>query len=131
MKNRVNEGGHGIDEATIRNRYSASLENLKEAVLICDSAIIHDNSKEFKDVGRTENGVWVEFDKQCAWLNKAFPDVGLDKNRTREDNLGDTKEKYSRMSMQSYMMQITKRKETDKEKHPDLYHKSKGREIQS
>ena len=128
VKNRVNDGGHGIDEATIRNRYNASLENLKEAVLLCDSVAVYDNSREFKAVGRAENGIWVEFDKQCAWLYKAFPNVDLEKNGTREDNLGDTKEKSSQMSMQSYMTKITERRENDKGKHSEPYPKSKGRE---
>lgn len=84
VKNRVNDGGHGIEEATIRSRYHASLENLKEVVLLCDNVIVYDNSKEFKDVGRAENGIWIELDKQCAWLYKTFPDAELGKDRTRE-----------------------------------------------
>lgn len=128
VKNRVNEGGHGIDEATIRSRYNASLENLKEAVLLCDKVIVYDNSKEFKDVGRAEKGAWVEFDKQCAWLHKTFPNIDLEGNRTRKDDISDTKEKPSRMSMQNYMMQIKQKKDTNKEKHPDPAPKNKGRE---
>lgn len=85
VKNRVNDGGHGIEEAAIRSRYHASLENLKEIVLLCDNVIVYDNSKVFKDVGRAENGIWVEFDKQCAWLYKTFPNVDLEKDRTREE----------------------------------------------
>ncbi len=42
---RVSLGGHGVPEAKIRSRYSRSLENLFDAVLLSDRAYIFDNSE--------------------------------------------------------------------------------------
>ena len=41
---RVTEGGHWIDEATIRRRVVANLDNLAEAIALADLALIFDNS---------------------------------------------------------------------------------------
>lgn len=41
---RVERGGHHIDDAVVERRYSESLENLKKASLIADRTMIFDNS---------------------------------------------------------------------------------------
>ncbi|VEB23845.1 zeta toxin family protein [Avibacterium volantium] len=43
---RVANGGHFIDEATIRKRYEISRQNLILALPFCDEAFIYDNSAE-------------------------------------------------------------------------------------
>ena len=47
VADRVARGGHHIPEAVIRRRYTESLENLPLAVVLCDRAIIRDNSGTF------------------------------------------------------------------------------------
>ena len=126
VKNRVSEGGHGIDEPTIRSRYNTSLENLIEAVKLCDSVAVYDNSGMFKDVGRTENGVWVEFDKQCEWLNRTFPNVDLEKSGAREADPGNAKESSPLMSMNSYKARISEMKNAGNGKKPVAPEKIKG-----
>ncbi|TNG92633.1 hypothetical protein FHQ28_04065 [Pasteurellaceae bacterium USgator11] len=46
VKARVANGGHFIDEATIRNRYDISLQNLIKTLPFCDEVFIYDNSEE-------------------------------------------------------------------------------------
>lgn len=41
---RVQKGGHGVSEEKIRSRYSRSLANLRQAVLLSDRAYLFDNS---------------------------------------------------------------------------------------
>lgn len=44
VADRVARGGHHIPEVVIRRRYTESLENLPRAIVLCDKAIIRDNS---------------------------------------------------------------------------------------
>jgi len=48
VRERVDKGGHGIDRETLLNRYRISLNNLKEAVRLCDNVVIYDNSRNFE-----------------------------------------------------------------------------------
>lgn len=47
---RVANGGHFIDEATIRNRYDISLRNLIKILPLCDEVFIYDNSEELPNL---------------------------------------------------------------------------------
>ncbi len=46
VKARVKEGGHFIDEETIKRRYQISRENLIQAILLNDETFIYDNSSD-------------------------------------------------------------------------------------
>lgn len=46
VKARVKEGGHFIDEETIKRRYQISRENLIQAILLNDEIFIYDNSSD-------------------------------------------------------------------------------------
>lgn len=41
---RVAHGGHGIPEEDVERRYAQSIENMKEALSLCDSANFYDNT---------------------------------------------------------------------------------------
>lgn len=68
VKSRVEKGGHGIPEELIEKRYTASLENLKEVLPLCDVIRIHDNTEVYKEVAYLEKGV-VLHNENCVWLN--------------------------------------------------------------
>ena len=46
IENRVNKGGHTVAEEKIVNRYSKTLENLYQAISLCDKSYLFDNSGE-------------------------------------------------------------------------------------
>ena len=69
---RVEKGGHGIDDATVRRRYSVSMEALKRIIPLCDVVEIFDNSIELTSVAKYKDGKWVEFDGRCQWLASCF-----------------------------------------------------------
>jgi predicted ABC-type ATPase len=48
VQGRVAAGGHGFDEAYIRNSYMGSLKQLPEAIRLADRASVIDNSKLFE-----------------------------------------------------------------------------------
>lgn len=50
VKARVANGGHFIDETTIRNRYDISLQNLIKILPLCDEVFIYDNSEELPNL---------------------------------------------------------------------------------
>lgn len=50
VKARVANGGHFINEATIRSRFTISRENLITALSFCDEVLIYDNSGEAPEV---------------------------------------------------------------------------------
>ncbi len=75
VQQRVQKGGHGIDEATVRKRYSVSMTALRTIIPLCDIVEIFDNTSEFTSVAKYKNGEWIEFDFSCKWLVKALPDV--------------------------------------------------------
>lgn len=75
VQQRVQKGGHGIDEATVRKRYSVSMTALRTIIPLCDVVEIFDNTSEFTSVAKYKNGEWIEFDFSCKWLVEALPDV--------------------------------------------------------
>lgn len=50
VKARTAVGGHFIPSDTISKRYKISLENLPDAVMVCDETMIYDNSGEYPDL---------------------------------------------------------------------------------
>jgi len=50
VQERVKNGGHGIEESIIRERYIKSFENLREILPLCDNINIYDNTKNFYTV---------------------------------------------------------------------------------
>ncbi len=54
---RVEKGGHGIDDNVVRKRYENLPERLCEVLPLCDAAIFYDNTTRFRQIGimRGEN----------------------------------------------------------------------------
>jgi predicted ABC-type ATPase len=72
---RVQKGGHGIDEDVLRRRYSCSLDNLRTAVLLCDEVLVYDNSDMFRLIASFNNGeMIIRKDNGILWFSKLFPD---------------------------------------------------------
>lgn len=77
VKARVKAGGHFIDEATIRNRYDISLQNLTKILPLCDEVFIYDNSGEQPNlvfhISENELTQWVdELPKWCEEVKTAL-----------------------------------------------------------
>lgn len=62
VKNRVENGGHGIPSDTINRRYYESIKNLKEIIAVCNEVNIYDNTEIFKEVAFFSDGklIWKE-----------------------------------------------------------------------
>ena len=56
INNRVEKGGHNVDENKTRERYFRSLEYLHNAIQKSDRAFIFDNSKEHIQIAEVTNG---------------------------------------------------------------------------
>jgi predicted ABC-type ATPase len=69
---RVQKGGHGVDETLIEKRFHASLEHLKQAVSLCDTIQLYDNSGEsIRYVLTIEHGEVKERETTLPlWLSK-------------------------------------------------------------
>lgn len=67
VKMRVAKGGHNIDEALIEKRYTASFENLKQILPLCDKISLYDNSKELRKIGQIVDGR-LEYES-TQWLD--------------------------------------------------------------
>ncbi len=67
---RVEKGGHGIPDNVVEKRYGMSLDNLKEAIPLCDKVTVYDNSIEFVAVATFKNGnlVWVDDSLEADWF---------------------------------------------------------------
>jgi predicted ABC-type ATPase len=56
---RVRKGGHGVPQEKIRERWSRSLKQLPWFLNECDWALLFDNSKELRVVGRKGHGTVI------------------------------------------------------------------------
>jgi predicted ABC-type ATPase len=56
---RVRKGGHGVPQEEIRERWSRSLKQLPWFLNECDWALLFDNSKELRVVGRKRHGTVI------------------------------------------------------------------------
>lgn len=79
VKERVNKGGHGIDESVIRKRYETSFSMLKKVMPLCDSVEIIDNTKTFRGIAEYTNGSWKLYNKECGWFNKIINELNKEK----------------------------------------------------
>jgi predicted ABC-type ATPase len=89
VETRKSEGGHGIDEPTLRKRFPKTQRAIAAAVRVADAAILTDNSRSAKQaftVCRVQIGAQEVFDLRrsdkasppsliLAWLNKVAPDA--------------------------------------------------------
>lgn len=77
IAHRSEMGGHSIDEEVVLRRYRESLKNLSKAVRVCDEVVVLDNTIDFVEVVRWENGIvsWVgDLKRRGQWLFDAMKD---------------------------------------------------------
>ena len=68
VKVRVSKGGHDIPNDTIERRYYDSLENLNDAIKICDEINIYDNTEILKVIICIKNGKLIWNDRNVpSW----------------------------------------------------------------
>ena len=73
VENRVKMGGHGVPPEKIESRYYRCLDNLYEAIKLCDKVYLFDNSSSGKDVTYTNFAEIV--DRVCTvMLEKDIPE---------------------------------------------------------
>ncbi|MDO4291098.1 MAG: hypothetical protein Q4C41_07730 [Eggerthellaceae bacterium] len=76
IKHRAEIGGHYIDAATVEKRAAASMENLAEAIPLCDEVILFDNTYGLTCVVRYRENKLEKFafGRPVAWFEKiVFP----------------------------------------------------------
>lgn len=68
IKNRVKNGGHGIEDDTVRTRHNLQFKNLKTALKLVNYALLYDNSKQSMDVVATYFDKQLQIYKPNIWL---------------------------------------------------------------
>ena len=72
VKNRVEKGGHNIENNVIKKRYYESLENLKKIILKFDKVYLYDNSKKYKNIFSFSDNTILFKDKNITWSREAI-----------------------------------------------------------
>ena len=72
VKNRVEKGGHNIEDNVIEKRYYESLENLKKIILKFDKVYLYDNSKKYKNIFSFSDNTILFKDKNITWSREAI-----------------------------------------------------------
>ena len=72
IEHRVENGGHGIDENVIRERFKNRYSGLEQLMRICDTTFIYDNSDDLKLVGVTHLGQILYADKTSDWFKDFY-----------------------------------------------------------
>jgi predicted ABC-type ATPase len=69
IKNRVEKGGHDIQEDDVARRYAERFESLRRVLPYCDEAVLFDNENGFVPVAEYRNGEIVPLVENApAWL---------------------------------------------------------------
>jgi len=70
VEKRVTQGGHGIDEVTIRKRFESMPTQLKAVLPLCDTASFYDNTVRFRRLALTKGDVIFDSDMDLPmWFN--------------------------------------------------------------
>lgn len=77
VRNRVDDGGHGVPKRKINERYKRSMDNLSEAIKFTNRAFIYDNSEEAKLIAEITDSITIEI--KTEYIPKWFDDYVLDK----------------------------------------------------
>ena len=71
IRNRVEKGGHNIQERDVGRRYGKRFEDLVKIILYCDEAHFFDNENGFTEVGEYRNGeIICKGDYRPGWLSE-------------------------------------------------------------
>ncbi|WP_238325571.1 hypothetical protein [Leptospira inadai] len=69
----MEQNGHGVPESKIRDRYAASLNNLREAVTLSDRAYLFDSTEElaylFSEITNGKHVKIFDPDKVPNWFS--------------------------------------------------------------
>lgn len=69
IKKRVLDGGHGIPDDVVRDRYQKSLDNLAKIIPLSDSVIVYDNTVSYRTVASFVNGELTAITDDCpGWF---------------------------------------------------------------
>ncbi len=79
---RVADGGHGIPEDLVRERYTKSLINLEKAIILADNVMIYDHSNKIRLLCSIVNDKIEYLDEQvpllmCDLIYKLYPDQDI------------------------------------------------------
>ena len=71
VKNRVEKGGHNIENDVIEKRYYESLKNLKKIISKFDKVYLYDNSIKYKNIFLFSDNTILFKDKNITWSREA------------------------------------------------------------
>ena len=105
VANRVQQGGHGVEEEDIRRRYIKSKQNLIKAIQICDEVKIYDNSFTFVKIASFSQGkpLFKYNTLGDGWFKQLL-----------QDNMCNEKIKEQRRGKESVLNKLTEFKEAEK-----------------
>ena len=72
VKNRVEKGGHNIENDVIEKRYYESLKNLKKIISKFDKVYLYDNSIKYKNIFLFSDNTILFKDKNITWSKEAI-----------------------------------------------------------
>ena len=72
VKNRVEKGGHNIENDVIEKRYYESLKNLKKIISKFDKVYLYDNSIKYKNIFLFSDNTILFNDKNITWSREAI-----------------------------------------------------------
>ncbi|MCL2031263.1 MAG: hypothetical protein FWG93_06925 [Oscillospiraceae bacterium] len=71
IKNRVEKGGHDVEEDDVNRRFQKRFGDLAKILPLCDEAYLFDNENGFVEVGEYKNGeLIVKGDYRPVWLRE-------------------------------------------------------------
>ena len=72
VKNRVEKGGHNIENDVIEKKYYESLKNLKKIISKFDKVYLYDNSIKYKNIFLFSDNTILFKDKNITWSREAI-----------------------------------------------------------
>ena len=72
VKNRVEKGGHNIENNVIEKRYYESLKNLKKIISKFDKVYLYDNSIKYKNIFLFSDNTILFKDKNITWSRGSY-----------------------------------------------------------
>ncbi|EMF0336512.1 zeta toxin family protein [Enterococcus faecium] len=100
VKRRVQEGGHGVDDGIVMDRYYKSLENLSKLEKYFDNVTLFDNSRLFQEIYVKKDHVVVANRSQIYnWVPETIKEKNVEKSIEQEiiTNYTDKNKGYSEL----------------------------------
>ncbi|NLG55283.1 MAG: ATPase, partial [Rhodococcus sp.] len=78
VASRVKKGGHSVPEAKIRGRYQRLWSLVSQAITLCDSATLYNNSRsKMTIVGRFADGVYTGDATLPSWFPQPLREIAI------------------------------------------------------